>query len=318
MANPILCLRSGASTRYPDRADSTNQTHREDRWRTYFTWVPRLYILCWGTELIWCCVLVQKHPIFTSDTAFLIFSIGLGSAFATCASHELLHRGTATDVRYARTAMAAVCYGHFVVEHLHHHSSLGKYDSGTVPHKGEAMFAFVLRNIGFGIRNSYLVAERVRLARGKRWLANRVIRQHLSTAAMFAAIALFFGWAGVVVFLYQALLAVVTVEFVQYCEHYGLTRRPAEQAGVQHSWNSNGWFTNAITLNITRHSDHHLNGRIPYQSLRMLDRAPTMPMGYFGLAWLSLVPVLWRRTIDSRLACASSTEYRGSATQTRN
>jgi alkane 1-monooxygenase len=88
---------------------------------------------------------------------------------------------------------------------------------------------------------------------------------------------------------------------VQYFEHYGLLRRRSEPLGAEHAWNSNGWVTNAITLNITRHSDHHLHAWVPYQALRLHPGAPTMPFGYFGLTWLALLPPVWRAVIDKRV-----------------
>ena len=194
--------------------------------------------------------------------------------------------------------MSTVCYGHFVVEHLHHHANVGRYAQGTVPAKGESLWSFLLRNVVFGFKNAYRVSERLRTRKKQGWTRNRALEQHALSFVLFVGFAAAFGRWGVLLFLVQALVAIITVEFVQLCEHYGLTRGDDEPARACHSWNSNGWLTNALTLNITRHSDHHLDARVPYEALRMMPGAPTMPMGYFGLFWLALCPAIWRRAID--------------------
>jgi alkane 1-monooxygenase len=138
----------------------------------------------------------------------------------------------------------------------------------------------------------------MRLRRGNAWFANRVVQQHALTGVLFVGFALIWGASGMLLFCVQATLAIFTVELVQYCEHYGLLRDDGEQASANHAWNSNGWVTNAITLNITRHSEHHLAAHIPFQALRTIPGAPHTPMGYFGLAWLALWPKMWRHRID--------------------
>ena len=277
--------------------DKTNiGATRENRWQTWFKWVPRLYILIWFAVLLWVGFVGPMSGL--PSTVGLLVSLGVASGFATCACHELLHRGTKTDYAYARVAMSTVCYGHFVVEHLHHHATVGRYSQGTVPAKCESLWSFLLRNVLFGFRNSYHVAERMRSRKQLGWMRNRALEQHALSIALFLAFATAFGNWGITLFVVQAVIAICTVEFVQLCEHYALVRTDEDAATASHSWNSNGWLTNALTLNITRHSDHHLNGRISYEALRMVPGAPTMPMGYFGLFWLALIPAIWRRAID--------------------
>jgi alkane 1-monooxygenase len=273
-------------------ADRTNEAGRETRWRAYFWAIPHLYVVCWLGALA-CAADRLQHGAAGGDTAGLVLGIGIASAFATCAAHELLHRHGSLDQWAARVTMAMCAYGHFVVEHLHHHANLGRVECGTVPRVGESLWSFVLRNIGFGFRNAYRIAERMRKARALGWWRNRVVQQHALTLAFAVAFGLAWGLPGLLLFVAQAAIAMFTVELVQYFEHYGLVRDKDEQPGDSLAWNSNGWLTNAITLNIARHSDHHGNSSWPYQALQAREGAPQSPMGYFGLTWLALVPPLW-------------------------
>lgn len=277
--------------------DRTNIATRDNRWPVYFWLVPHLYVWTWLACLAWTAAKLEQG-VGVGDAIGLLVGAGIGSAFATCAAHELLHRGLRADFWTSRVVMSLCAYGHFVIEHLHHHATVGKPECGTVPLPGEAMWHFVVRNALFGYRNAYQVAERMRQRRGLPWFANRVVQQHALTVLLMGGFALAWGASGVLLFFVQAVVAIFTVELVQYCEHYGLVRAEGEEASVRHAWNSNGWVTNAITLNITRHSEHHLAAHIPYQRLRTVPEAPHTPMGYFGLTWLALFPAIWRRRID--------------------
>jgi len=268
---------------------------------TYHYLVPHGYAVVWLACTVWTALLLKSVGVASSAGVGLLVAAGLASAFATCAAHELLHRPGAWDQWVARTIMAICCYGHFVVEHLHHHASAGCVEAGTVPRPGESMYAFIVRNATFSFGNAYSVAEAMRSRRGLSWTGNRVVRQHALTALAFALSVVAFGITGAILFTAQALIAIATVEMVQYFEHYGLLRGEGEPLQAKHAWNSNGWVTNAITLNIRRHSDRHLHAGIPYQALVLVRDAPTMPFGYFGLTWLALLPSFWRSAIDKRL-----------------
>ena len=278
--------------------DRTNLGSYRPGWGAAYYWlIPQAYVLVWLGCLWWTAEQLTKGASGVG-AAGIVVAAGIGSAFATCAAHEMLHRGSAIDFWSARIAMSMCAYGHFVIEHLHHHATVGRVECGTVPRVGEPMWRFIVRNALFGYRNSFEVAERLR--RGRGWWANRTLQQHALTVGLATGFYLAFGWRGLGLFGAQALIAMATVELVQYCEHYGLERRDGEPAMIEHSWNANGWLTNALTLNIARHSEHHLNAKVPYQALTMMPGCPTMPMGYFGMTWLALVPDAWRAVVHPR------------------
>lgn len=267
-------------------------------WDLYHRLVPLFYIVSWVGATIWTADAVANRSLQTDELIALLLGQALGSAFATCAAHELVHRRWKIERWATRFAMSVCCYGHFVIEHLHHHRTAGDYDAGTVPHRGESIYSFIPRNIAFGFRNTWRLEEGRRRALGRSIWSNRCLQQHLLSVLIGVGFYAAWGTAGLLVFATQALFAMANVEFIQYFEHYALVRSRGEKISVLDSWNSNGWLTNALTLNITRHSHHHLNAGVPYQRQGVPEGSPMMPMGYFGLAWIAVVPPLWRRIID--------------------
>jgi alkane 1-monooxygenase len=108
------------------------------------------------------------------------------------------------------------------------------------------------------------------------------------------------------VFVVVAALAVALLEVVNYIEHYGL-RRSRDAAGrlepvrAHHSWNSDHRVGRALLFELPRHTDHHMNGSRPYQTLRSVPGAPQLPAGYPAMVMLALLPPLWFRVMHPRL-----------------
>lgn len=267
----------------------------------YFYAIPHAYMLVWLATLLYTIYQVSVTDMSTVDLIWVTLALGNASSFATCAAHELQHRPGRLDYYAARVIMALCWYGHFIIEHLHHHATAGHVPSGTVPQRGETIYHFVWRNVLLSIRNTIrLENQRLRRRALPVW-QHRVLQQYVLTLAASAAVFLIWGLAGLIVYVAQALYAAFAVEMIQYLEHYGLTRSADEPVTAKHSWNNDLFITNAITLNITRHSDHHLNIRIPYQHLRAHPRGPSFPAGYFALAWLAVIPPLWFRVVDKHI-----------------
>lgn len=264
----------------------------------YFYLIPHLYAVVWLVTLISVLHWLSAAEVSTGDLIWIMLSLGNASSFATCAAHELLHRRGSTDYLATRLIMSICWYGHFIIEHLHHHSSCGHVPSGTVPQRGEGLYRFMFRNVLFGLRNTTRL-ENSRLRRlGLPMRKHRVLQQYAVSICVTLAVYLVFGPLACVVYLCQAIYSALSVEIIQYLEHYGLTREEDERISATHAWNNDLFVTNAITLNITRHSDHHLNIRIPYEHLRADPKGPAFPVGYFGLAWLAIIPPLWCHIVD--------------------
>lgn len=283
-------------------------TNRETarRWAPpwLFDAVPFAYVAAWLTAILLTAQKLSQGETDVLQTADLIIAAGIGSGFATSAAHELLHRRGPLSQFVASLTMSFVAYGGFIREHLHHHAKCGIEAAGTVPRLREGLWHFIGRNIVFSHVNGWRVSAAI--ARGQGRGIHRVLLLHAGSVLFLASFYRAFGSIGVLLFVSQALIAWITVELVQYFEHYALVRNPGEPVSAQHAWNSNGWMTNAITLNITRHSHHHCSAAVPYHDLHCVDGAPTFRLGYFGLVWFAVVPAIWRRTNRALVAPAPS------------
>jgi alkane 1-monooxygenase len=116
------------------------------------------------------------------------------------------------------------------------------------------------------------------------------------------------GWAGLGLFVFQALVAVWQLELTNYIEHYGLTRRYLgegryEHVLPQHSWNANHRASNWLLINLQRHSDHHYkpDRRFPLLQTYGAEAAPQLPYGYPVMGVMALFPRKWRSVMNGRV-----------------
>ena len=283
-------------------------------WRVaYLEWLPRIYAVVWLATLLWSAGYVANADVDAGTIAWLIVSVGIGSAVAICTAHELMHRYSSGDVMLGRVMSAFCFYGHMYVEHLHHHATVGDVAAGETAPRGRSVFWFAPTDFLQGLRNAWTV-ERARLRRsGEPWWHNRMLQDYGLATGLALAFAIL-GWEALVLFVGQALFAVYCFEVITYVHHYGLVRREGEEPGPQHAWAHHCWITNCLTFNNTFHSDHHLRPRVPYYELHAMYGAPRLPASYFTMFLVALVPPLWRRLMDWRLdvlAEAGNREHAG-------
>lgn len=270
--------------------------------RSFVTWlrmIPRLYVFLWVPMLAWAAHTVAYQATGTA-AAWLLVSAAIASAFATCAAHELLHWPSRFDFGLSRLIMATVAYGPFTLEHLHHHAYVGVQREGTTPPLGQSVWGFVVRNYAFTLRCAWRIERRRQRAKGRSILTNRFIQQWALTGAIAAAFFLIGGTWGIVLFAAQAAFGIFTTDYVNYAQHYGLSREPGTPQRADLSWNSNDFLTNAFTLNITRHVHHHEDANVPYYDLEYIDGMPLLPAGYLAVFFPAMIPPLWRWLMDER------------------
>lgn len=230
----------------------------------------------------------------------------LGITFA----HELGHHRSRLDRALAWVLMTSVCYSHFMVEHYRgHHPRAATSDDPATARDGESLYRFLPRTLlGSWLSAWRLEAARIRQAGqgGRRgsWLGSPLLWTQLLGWAWLAALA----WldARVAVFwLTQSAVAVLLLEAVNYIEHYGLQRQVhqgrREPFGRDHAWNADHAISNALLVNLQRHSDHHMHAFKPYAELGDMPQAPRLPTGYAGCLLLALVPPLWFAVMHPRL-----------------
>lgn len=261
--------------------------------------IPRLYVVLWLAMLAWGAHVLARET-HGANASWLLASLALASAFATCAAHELLHWPSRFDFGLSRLITATVAYGPFSLEHLHHHAYVGVHREGTTPTLGQSVWSFVARNYAFTLRCAWRIERRRQLAKGRSILANRFVQQWVLTVAIAAAFIIIGGTWGMVLFAAQSAFGIFTTDYVNYAQHYGLSRAPDSPQRADLSWNSNNVLTNAFTLNITRHVHHHEAASVPYYELEYIDGMPLLPAGYLALFFPAMIPPLWRWLMDER------------------
>jgi alkane 1-monooxygenase len=242
----------------------------------------------------------------------IFFGVGLISgAIGINYSHELMHQKNRLERWLADLLLASVLYSHFRTEHLLvHHRYVGTPRDSVTARYNEGFHGFFWRVLTDGPGSAWR-AECQMLARAGRPATHRTNPFWLYGALQLAALGLAFfigGWIGVLLFLWQALVAVWQLELVDYIEHYGLTRQHLgdgryEHVLPRHSWNSAHRVSNWLLINLQRHSDHHYkpDRRFPLLQTYSDDEAPQLPLGYPAMAAVAMVPPLWRRLMNPRV-----------------
>jgi alkane 1-monooxygenase len=271
----------------------------------YLKFLPRIYALVWMATLVWAAGYASSTNLSGLSLAALTVSVGVGSAVAICTAHELLHRRSKLDVLLARV-MASLClYGHLVVEHFHHHATVGDVAAGATAPRGMSIYRFAPTDFLHGLGNAWIV-ESARLRRSRAgWWHNRVLQDYALALGLAVVLSVSFGGTALVLFVGQAVFAVFCFEVITYVHHYGLERVEGEEPGPHHAWAHHCWITNCLTFNNTFQSDHHLRPSTPYYELHAMYGAPRLPANYFTMFCVALVPPLWGRLMDRRLDALS-------------
>ena len=279
-------------------------------WYRFITlvWFPVQAGLLYG--LIW--YVTHAGHLGAWERIVLFFGVGVvtGSVGITYA-HELMHQKTRLERWLGDLLLATVLYSHFRTEHLLvHHRHVGTPRDGVTARYNEGFHRMFFRVLTEGPGSAWR-AERQMLARAGRGVlhpSNPFWRYGLlQLVALGLAFALG-GWAGLGLFLWQALVAIWQLELVNYVEHYGLTRRHLgdgryEHVLPRHSWNADHRVTNWLLINLQRHSDHHYKPDRRFPLLQTYDaaEAPQLPLGYPAMTALAMVPPLWRRRMNPRV-----------------
>jgi alkane 1-monooxygenase len=239
-----------------------------------------------------------------------ILPVGLLSgAGGITIAHELMHRRTAAERAAAELLMASASYTHFCIEHVHgHHRHVATPRDAATSRLGESIYAFLPRTlIGSFVSAWRIEADRTRRLGIPWWSLRHRMTRYLATQAILYMVLLAISPLAVVYWAGQSLFAALLLETINYVEHYGLQRREVEPGRYErvqprHSWNSAHRLTNWALFNLQRHSDHHFLASRTYPQLRHYDDVPQLPAGYATMILIALVPPLWRRMMDTRVA----------------
>lgn len=260
--------------------------------------------------LLWGAAAVMKPGAPLLELIGTVLAVGItGGVIGINVAHELVHRASRLDRTLGKLLLMMVCYFHWATEHVAgHHRRVATPEDPATARLGESLPAFLVRSVAQTFASSWRIEAQRNARRGVRSpLKNPMLWGALASCSIAAAMYVGFGWQAMWFFVAQSAVAIAFLETINYIEHYGLERRlmrPGvyERVTPLHSWNASQWLTNALLFNLQRHSDHHAFAARPYYQLRHHPEAPQLPTGYAGMALLAMVPPLWRRVMDPRVA----------------
>lgn len=219
------------------------------------------------------------------------------------AAHELIHRPGRLLYGLGVAVYTVLLFGHHASAHrLVHHRFVASGADPNSARSGEGYYRFLLRAWP-GSMVAGLGAERA--MRGCKAVNPYLIYGGGAILGLACGFAIA-GWAGLLVWLGFGLHFGAQVLLSDYVQHYGL-ERPAvgarlEPVGARHSWNAPHWFSSALMLNATRHSDHHAHPTRPYPALRLNTDAPMLPWPLPLACLVALQPRRWRRVMRPLVA----------------
>lgn len=235
--------------------------------------------------------------------AFLGFGLFFGQ-ISIANAHELIHRTGRGLFSLGKWVFISMLYGHVTTSHrLLHHPHVATPKDPNFPPKGTSFYRYLPRSLWCNFTEGYRV-EQLRAAR-----SGRMNPYATYLGGAFAVLVLGWlglGWAGVAALVGFGVYAQFQHAMVDYLQHYGLARRELPDGSyapqqTHHSWNSPHWFSALMTVNVTRHSDHHAHpGRI-YPALRLTPDMPMLPYSLPAMGVIALLPSLWFKMMDRRV-----------------
>lgn len=249
----------------------------------------------------------QNDDLGLGAKILLVAVTGLfaGQVSNACA-HELIHRRDAFGRRLGTAVYCSMLNGHHVSAHLlvHHVHACTDKDPNSAP-LGQGFYRYLVKTSVAEFRAG-LAAETARY--GKSTSSGHPYLVYALGAGVSLLAAWFLGgvWA-VVALLAISLHAQSQLLLSDYVQHYGLRRETdamgkPEPMGPQHSWNAPQSYSSALMMNAPRHSDHHMNPARDFTQLRLDDRMPVLPRSFPVMGAVALIPPLWRRMMDRRVA----------------
>jgi len=291
----------------PDEVIEELSRDRFYRWQA-FVILPLQYVgFLAGMWLIARGDLLLSEQVGTAVTVGFIVILGFNSA------HELGHARASVERWLSKIALAQCGYGHFYTEHNRgHHVRVATPNDPTSSRLGESYYAFLVRAASGSLRGAWRIESRRCARKGHRAfsLHNDVVNSWLMTAALWVGVLVWLGWSVLPFLVIQAVVAIALLEAVNYLEHYAMLRQRIVSNGREkyepvrprHSWNSDSVMTHVLLYRLQRHGEHHTNELRRPEALRDVEESPVLPTGYSGMILLALVPPLWRKVMDPRVA----------------
>lgn len=250
------------------------------------------------------CAALARRP-FDASALCLALAAGLWlGQVGHPVAHELIHRPARLPRALGVAIYAALLIGHHASAHrLVHHALVGTAQDPNSARAGEGFWHFLPRAWAGSFRAGH-AAEAVRNSRA----------YLIYSAGALAALTLAFligGASALILWFLVCAYAQMQIFLSDYVQHYGLTRalradgKPLPVTTL-HAWNAGHWASSALTLNATRHSDHHMHPSRHYPVLALPKEAPRLPWPLPIAACVALYPPLWHRRMLPILASLKS------------
>jgi alkane 1-monooxygenase len=226
-------------------------------------------------------------------------------------AHELIHAPGRWTRRLGAAVFTSLLFGHHASAHPRvHHTHVASDADPNSASPGEGFYAFMLRAWFGSFVAGWRAENSARARRGPALsaLSHPYVAYCIGALLTIAVAFVLAGPIGVLTLIGLAGYAQMQLLLADYIQHYGLRRRlradgRLEPAGPQHSWNAPQWYSAAMMLNAPHHSDHHQHPARRFPALELDRRSmPVWPRSMPAMASLALVPVLWRRVMDPRVA----------------
>ena len=286
---------------------------------TYYRWITYAFLPIQYVGFVGAFVWIAKPEwlgvaeLSTFDKIGIAISIGGIGGIGINTAHELGHKKESHERWLSKIALAQSFYGHFYIEHNRgHHVRVATPEDPASSRLGENFYQFWPRTVRGSLKSAWRLEKHRYARKGKHpfRIGNDVLNAWLMSAVLWGAMMAVLGWRSSRYLVIQAIIGFSLLEVVNYMEHYGMLRQKVgagerqryERVDPSHSWNSNNIATNVLLYHLQRHSDHHANPTRRYQTLRDFEESPVLPTGYAGMIVLAIVPPVWRRVMDPRVA----------------
>lgn len=279
-----------------------------------FTWFPKIAIyMAAFFVFVSLIVLVLDSAYGDHKNKFIWFlncySVGLstGTVGITIA-HELIHRNKFLDRNLGLCLLLISGYPWFFIQHIQgHHVNVATAKDCSTAKFNQNVYSFYLASISGGIKNvmkNIYSSLASRAATGRRKFNASLVS--LSYVVLMLAVSVWIylslGWLALLAFSTQALIAIFILETINYIQHYGLEKKDVN-ARVMHdaTWDCSS-VTNFAIFNLGLHADHHSHPGKRYYELKSSTLSRQMPLGYFSMAFIALIPPLWFSVMNKRCA----------------
>ncbi len=269
-------------------------------WLTEATlWIaPTLHLVMLGVALATISKGVDPVTFFG-----LCSTIGIsGGCLAITAGHEMIHRRSKAQRAFGVSLLASVLYMQFRIEHVYgHHRHVGTERDLATAKSGESFVRFFNRTLARGWTSAWEL-EATRLSRRglpTLTIRNRMIWYALVQTMLLASIAGTLGPYALAGFCLQAFVAVHLLEATNYVQHYGMVRSAGASIREQEvTWDSDFPLSNALLMNLPVHAHHHSDSSISFENLRSDGKSCMVPISFYLMVFVALIPPLWRRMMD--------------------